>query len=124
MIDTIDFKNKLESRLAIVTEELKTLGEFNEVTGDWVETKSDDTSNEADLNSEADAVEEMEERGATLSVLENEFNDIKRALNKIEAGAFGICEISGEPIEEARLQFKPTARTCKAHMNEEGILPL
>lgn len=124
MININDFKNKLEDRLTTVTTELKTLGELNEVTGDWIETKSEDTSSEADLNSEADTNEEMEERGATLSVLETEYNDIKRALHKIEAGTFGICEISGEPIEEARLQFKPTARTCKTHMDEEGLLPL
>ncbi len=119
-----DFKNKLEDRLINVTAELETLGKFDIVTGDWTEIKSEDTSSEADLNSEADAAEEMEERGATLSVLETEYNDIKRALHKIEVGTFGICEISGEQIEEARLQFKPTARTCKTHMNEEGALPL
>ena len=119
-----DFKNKLEVRLINVTAELETLGKFDIVTGDWTEIKSEDTSSEADLNSEADAAEEMEERGATLSVLETEYNDIKRALHKIEVGTFGICEISGEQIEEARLQFKPTARTCKTHMNEEGALPL
>lgn len=124
MININDFKNKLEDRLVNITAELETLGEFSTATGDWVETKSEDTSSEADLNSEADAAEEMEERGATLSILETEYNDIKRALHKIEVGTFGICEISGEPIEEARLQFKPTARTCKTHMNEEGQLPL
>ena len=124
MININDFKNKLEDRLTTVTAELKTLGELNEATGDWIETKSEDTSSEADLNSEADTNEEMEERKATLSVLETEYNDIKRALHKIEAETFGICEISGEAIEEDRLQFKPTARTCKTHMNEEGLLPL
>lgn len=124
MTNTNDFKNKLGDRLIIITEELKTISEFNETTGDWTETKSADTSSEADLNSEADVAEEMEERGATLSVLETEFNDIKRALHKIEVGTFGVCEISGELIESDRLQFKPTARTCKAHMNEEGQLPL
>lgn len=124
MININDFKNKLEDRLTTVTAELKTLGELNEATGDWIETKSEDISSEADLNSEADTNEEMEERKATLSVLETEYNDIKRALHKIEAETFGICEISGEAIEEDRLQFKPTARTCKTHMNEEGLLPL
>ena len=66
----------------------------------------------------------MEERRATLSALETEYRDIKRALQKIADGNYGTCEICGEPIEEDRLNFKPTARTCTKHMNDESQLPL
>ena len=35
----------------------------------------------------------------------------------IAAGTYGTCEVSGEQIEEDRLEADPAARTCKAHMN-------
>ncbi len=53
-----------------------------------------------------------------MAVLENRWNEVRAALKKIEAGTYGICEISGEPIEEDRLEVNPAARTCKEHMDE------
>ncbi len=32
------------------------------------------------------------------------------AIRRIECGTYGICEVTGEPIEEARLQAIPWAR--------------
>ncbi len=124
MIDTAVFKTKLEGELIRITEELKTLGVYNPETDDWTETVGEDNLTEADSNIEADMAEDMEERRSTLSALEIEYRNTKRALTKIETGIFGLCEISGEPIEEDRLNFKPTARTCKNHMEEEAQLPL
>ena len=51
-----------------------------------------------------------------LKELEIRYNDIKDALDKIEKNKYGICEVSGEEIEEERLIANPAARTCKAHM--------
>jgi RNA polymerase-binding transcription factor DksA len=51
--------------------------------------------------------------------LEVRYNEIKSALKKIEEsapGAYGLCEVGGEQIEEDRLEANPAARTCKAHM--------
>ncbi len=124
MLNLNEYKNKLEIELEKITEELKTLGVHNPETDDWIENVGETNLTEADSNVEADIAEDMEERGSTLSALEIEYRNIKRALTKLEAGTFGICEISGEPIEEDRLNFKPTARTCKTHMEEEGQLPL
>ncbi len=39
-------------------------------------------------------------------------DDIDIALQRIEAGTFGMCETCGEPIPERRLQRLPTASTC------------
>jgi DnaK suppressor protein len=36
--------------------------------------------------------------------------DIERALAKIDAGTFGVSELSGEPIDYARLEAVPWAR--------------
>ena len=60
------------------------------------------------------------ETNAILATLETEYNTIVLALSKIEKGTYGVCEISGEPIEEERLNADPGARTCMEHLGEEG----
>ena len=49
--------------------------------------------------------------------LETRYNEVLAALLRIEKGSYGICEVSGEPIEEARLAADPAARTCIKHLN-------
>lgn len=116
-------KEALEGMLDGVTAELKTLGIHNpDNESDWVATPPADTG-EADVNDVADSAEEWGEKTATLAVLETKWNDIRRALAKLEAGTYGVCEISGEQIEEERLLANPTARTCIAHREEEASLP-
>ncbi len=120
-----EFKEKLEAKLVAVTTELEQIATFNEVTSDWeTRREQEEWGSTADENTNADAAENLEARTAAVTQLENEFNNIRRALSKISDGTYGICEISGEPIEENRLKFIPEARTCSQHMNEESSLPL
>ncbi len=118
-MDTQKFKDLLDSQLTRLTEEMQELGVKNpEVKGDWMERADDLDTVSSDPNDVADRAEEEAERRATLAALEGRYNDIHRALKKIEDGTYGICEISGEPIEEDRLEANPAARTCKAHLDE------
>jgi DnaK suppressor protein len=39
-------------------------------------------------------------------------NKIKKALEKIEDGSFGFCEVCGEPIEFKRLEARPVTTHC------------
>ena len=122
-IDIDAQKAKLTDQLNEVTEELKGLGIHNpEVPEDWIATPGEPMDREADENVAADRVEEWDERRATLAVLETRYNNITRALKKIDDGTYGICEISGEPIEEARLLANPAARTTIAHADDESRL--
>lgn len=125
MTDTAPYREKLTAALARVTQELKTLGIHNpENPADWVATPpAGEDGAEPDPIDAADRVEEWNEHAATLAQLEHEYNDITRALKKIEDGAYGTCEISGEEIEQDRMEANPAARTCKAHMEEEANLP-
>lgn len=123
MIDTSHYKTVLEDLLAEVTVELTDLGVL-QPNGDWVTTPEDMETQEADPNIAADRSEEWVERRGTLAALETRYNNIKRALAKIEAGTYGTCEVCGEVIETDRLDANPAARTCKAHLNEEESLLL
>jgi RNA polymerase-binding transcription factor DksA len=116
-IDVNYFKGKLEQELAAVEEELNDVGRKNPTNKlDWEAEPADMNVDSADPNEVADNIEEYEENTAVLKDLEVKFNDIKDALAKIEKGTYGICEISGEPIEKERLEANPAARTCMKHI--------
>ncbi len=53
-----------------------------------------------------------------LEQLEKQMSEIDAALERIENGTYGICEISGQPIEKERLEANPSARTCIKHMKK------
>ena len=117
-IDIDYFKEKLEEELALVEKELNEVGRKNpDNKADWETEPADFDADRADDSEKADSIEEFEENTAVLKELEIRYNDVKDALAKIEKGAFGTCEISGEIIEEDRLIANPAARTCKKHMN-------
>jgi DnaK suppressor protein len=117
-------QDKLEEMLLKVTAALTTIAAHDEVTGDWIAVPIGTEVSEPDENDEADVVEEWNERVATVAVLETDYRNIVRALEKIAAGTYGICEVSGELISDRRLEANPAARTCTAHMNDEGTLSL
>lgn len=123
-MNTAHFKQKLEEELAQVEAELKTVG-VQDNTGDWEakETSMDVMSAAADPNEAADKQEEYQQNRSINNTLEVRYNNILRALKKIEEGTYGVCEVSGETIEEDRLEANPAARTSKAHMDEEDKLP-
>ena len=113
------FKEKLQSELSMIIEQLKTVGRVNpDNPEDWEPTKADFNIPESDANDVADEIEEYEERSAILKQLEIKFNEIRDALKKIEDGTYGICEVSGEEIPRERLEANPAARTTVEHAGE------
>ena len=116
-MNTEYFKIKLEQELARLETELRSVGRINPSNpSDWEAVPADINADSADDSEVADSIEEFENNTAILKELEIQYNDVKSALDKIEKGTYGICEVSGEKIEEDRLEANPTARTCKKHM--------
>lgn len=65
-------------------------------------------------NHPADTATDLYEREKDLALInrdKREYNDIERALEKIENGTFGICESTGQEIPYERLKANPTAKT-------------
>jgi RNA polymerase-binding transcription factor DksA len=65
----------------------------------------------------ADSGQVTAERGeveALVGSLLEALEDVDRALAKLDAGGYGLCESCGRPIAEARLEAMPTARMCIA----------
>ncbi|MBU4536542.1 TraR/DksA C4-type zinc finger protein [Patescibacteria group bacterium] len=112
----------LKKELELLTKELGGIGQVSsDNPNNWI-AKGDDEANtdddQSDSNDNADDLEELGERNAIVSDLEIRFKNVKDALKRIEDGTYGVCEVSGQPIEEARLEANPAATTCIAHMND------
>jgi DnaK suppressor protein len=63
----------------------------------------------------ADVGTENYDQEFTLSLIENEQGTLEQiydALERIEAGTFGMCEECGQPIAKPRLQAIPYAKHC------------
>jgi DnaK suppressor protein len=114
------YKTKLIEEKKLLEEELKDLGKFDIDTGDWEATPENElnTQEVSDEGDMAERAEDYEERSVKLNALETRYNDIKKALDKIEKGKYGVCEICQNNIEDKRLEANPSARTCEACMEK------
>jgi DnaK suppressor protein len=61
------------------------------------------------------------EREKDLSIAESvraSLSDVEDALQRLEDGTYGTCEVCGEPIGDARLEALPAARFCVDHQQD------
>lgn len=63
----------------------------------------------------ADAGQAAAERANLLTLvrsLRDTLRDVEQALERMEAGTYGACELCGQPIAEERLEALPAAPLC------------
>jgi RNA polymerase-binding transcription factor DksA len=117
-METNKYRDALTAEKSRLEAELATVSKPNpQNPGDWdtkVESRDD---NRADENDNADALEDLVNDESVVRQLEGQLLEVNAALDRIEAGTYGVCEIGGEEIEAERLEANPAARTCKAHVN-------
>ncbi|WP_191563593.1 TraR/DksA family transcriptional regulator [Janibacter melonis] len=76
-----------------------------------------------DASRDSNADDEHDPEGATIAFeraqvsslirqTQGHLDEIDAALRRLDGGGYGTCERCGEPIGEARLEAKPTARLC------------
>jgi DnaK suppressor protein len=76
----------------------------------------------------ADAGTDSFDRDFALSMLSSDQDalyEIEEAIKRIESGAYGICELTGKPIPESRLEAIPWARfsaDAQRQLEREGVL--
>ena len=109
------FKKKLEESKAKLESEMGSVGQRNPlVPNDWEPIQMEENT-ESDIADQADIIVTHENNIAILADLEARYDTILSALVKIEKGNYGVCEVCGEKIEEARLEADPSAATCIKH---------
>ena len=52
---------------------------------------------------------------ATIASTSEQIARLRSALERIDAGTYGVCEVCGQPIPEARLEVRPDATRCVQH---------
>jgi DnaK suppressor protein len=95
------------------------------VSGDILRARAEGSEASAFGMHQADAGSDAYDRDFALSLLSQEQDalyEIEEALKRIDAGTYGICEMSGKPILEARLEAIPFARftvECQAQLEKQ-----
>ncbi len=99
----------------------------------WQEVKQQLRSNIGDGYQEMLAAARDEEDQATVSLMaetnltllgpkRQELEAIEEALNRLENGSYGFCEVCGQPIEPRRLEIMPEALLCRNCMSHREKL--
>lgn len=100
--------------------ELEHFAKRTERNPDDFETKFSEFGDELDAN--AHEIEEYTVNKPLEITLENAYRDVKKALETIKKGTYGICKYCKQPLEEKRLRARPTSSSCveckKAIINE------
>ena len=96
-------RSQLEGEQARVRDQIAAL------TGD------DSPSYDENFADSGQVAAEQGENRALLGKLAGQLSDVRRALEKLDDGTYGLCERCGGPIGEARLEAMPATRYCIEH---------
>ena len=107
MIDNTEIHEKLKKEKAQTLEKLEQLGVRGQPAAD-----RRDGSPFGKREEEADEAFELEKRLALEERLRDSLAEMDHALQKYEAGTYGLCDSCGQPIELARLEAMPQASLC------------
>jgi DnaK suppressor protein len=117
-LDIQHFKTLLEAEKSRLEKELQGIGQKDSSDGVTWQASQKEGEEVSDMDDVPSAIEAYGNNADIIAVLETELHEVDHALQKIEDGVYGICEVSNEPIELDRLEANPAARTSKAHMNQ------
>lgn len=105
------FLQKQKSKLLQLRDSL--LDSMMGVSRDTLRARAEGSEASAFGMHQADAGSDAYDRDFALSLLSQEQDalyEIEEALKRVEAGTYGICEMSGKPIPHARMEAIPFAR--------------
>ncbi len=102
-------RRRLEDERALTLARLTTLtGNFDAVVAASRDTNADD---EHDPEGATIAFERSQ-IGALVRQAQLHVVEIDAAIERLDAGTYGVCQGCGHAIAEARLEARPVARTC------------
>jgi DnaK suppressor protein len=80
-----------------------------------LDAKEDDLSYDHNFADSAQVAAERGENKALYDQLRRDLDDIEKALERMDAGAYGTCEVCGDTIGPDRLEVMPATRFCIQH---------
>ena len=102
-------------RALLDAEREETLGRLASLTSDYdgVVAASRDTNADDEHDPEGSTIAfERSQIGALVRHARHHLAEIDAAMERWDAGIYGVCEECGTPIGEERLEARPAARTC------------
>jgi DnaK suppressor protein len=112
-LDLDTFRTRLEEMRASLKNDLAGLDEqrqnINQTEGYGIKNHPAEDATE---------LQDREQSIAISNVMQRELESIEHALERIEAGAYGICEECKQPIPVERLEARPLATLCIEHQRE------
>lgn len=70
---------------------------------------------DADFADRAQVAAEQDENRSLAGSLQQQLVQIDAALARIDAGTYGLCEVCGDAISDARLEVMPATPRCISH---------
>jgi DnaK suppressor protein len=108
----LEERERLQKELKLIDQDLIRLGQSQADEGKSVGNHMAD---------EGGSIQETDNDLAVRGNVEQVLEAIERALKKFDDGTYGLCEDTGEPIPEARLEALPYARyTVQAQEKREA----
>ncbi len=105
----VDTESTLQMLQALQEKIVREIDRKEDSLHDEIETAQPGDDDQADV---ADAIYE---RGKTLSLINNlreRLLNVEHAIQRVEDGTYGTCEMCGVEIPEARLELIPEAALC------------
>jgi len=64
---------------------------------------------------------QREQHLSEIDMASESLREVEEAMRRLDAGTYGVCEVGGERIPDARLRALPEARTCVRHAAEAVV---
>jgi RNA polymerase-binding transcription factor DksA len=98
------FRGQLEAQREVLQQRIAALERALATPDEWEEAMQERGDDALLLRAHDDAWDQ-------LAFAREELAQVEKALARIEAGTYGISEVSGQPIPRERLEAEPTATT-------------
>jgi DnaK suppressor protein len=106
-MESVELYERLKKEKAELSEKIEQLRALGQPSADRKEGSPFGKREEG-----ADEASELEKRLALGKKLEESLSEVEHALQKYEAGTYGMCDSCGQAIERARLEAIPQASFC------------
>lgn len=91
------------------------MAEHGKSTGGSWQGSSESEGAEADATDAADNIETLATNVPLVGALQRRFQEVNKAIAKMDKGTYGICDVCKAEIPLDRLKANPAASTCIEH---------